>query len=239
MSYENDINNAMLAQDIELTTFINELKKNPQNMQTFLANEQARTISSITRQKEDTFNKVYGDVKRTEKIQDSLLKYKNRSNELSKLHDNIYDNQKDTADSIVYNKNTNNRKYEMNEWSVNNKKDTLFVLSSLFIAISILLLLTILLHMHLISTGIWSFTGAIAIIIFILIVVNRAQYTNELRNKRYWSKKRFDGQYGKIPIPSICPTASASALSTSDLSSASALSSDLSSVFSSTFIPTN
>jgi len=204
MPYQNVINNAILAQDIELTSFVDELKSNPQNLQTFLANEQARIISSVKRQKEDTFNKVYGDFERTEKIQESILKYKNRSKELSQLHDNIYDNQKDTADSIVHNKNTNTRKYEMNEWSVNNKKDTLFVLSSLFIGISALLLLTILLHMNIISAGIWGFIGAIVIIIFILIVINRAQYTNQLRNKRYWSKKRFDGQYGKIP--SICPS---------------------------------
>ena len=204
MPYENIVNNAKLAQDLELSSYVNEIKSDPQKLQIFLASEQARIISSVKRQKEDTFDKVYGDFQRTEKIQDSILKYKNRSKELSQLHDNIYDNQKDTADSIVHNKNTNNRKYEMNEWTVNNKKDTLFVLSALFVAISLLLLLTILLHMNIISAAIWSFTGAIAIIIFILIVVNRAQYTNQLRNKRYWSKKRFDGQYAKIP--SICPS---------------------------------
>jgi len=213
MPYQNVVNNAILAQDLELSSYVNELRNNPQNLQTFLANEQARIISSVKRQKEDTFNKVYGDFERTEKIQESILKYKNRSKELSQLHDNIYDNQKDTANSIVHNKNTNTRKYEMNEWTVNNKKDTLFVLSALFVAISLLLLLTILLHMNIISAGVWGFTGAIAIIIFIIIVINRAQYTNQLRNKRYWSKKRFDGQYGKIS--SICPsTAPASAPST-------------------------
>jgi len=209
MPYENVINNAILAQDIELASYVNELKSNPQQLQTFLANEQTRIISSVKKQKEDTFNKVYGDVQRTEKIQESILKYKNRSKELSQLHDNIYDNQKDTADSIVHNKNTNNRKYEMNEWTVNNKKDTLFVLSSLFIGISVFLLLTILLHMHIISTGIWAFIGAITVIVFILIVINRAQYTDLLRNKHYWSKKRFEGEYGKIP--SICPTAAPTA----------------------------
>ena len=204
MAYENIVNNAKLAQDLELASYVNEIKSNPQKLQTFLATEQARIISSVKRQKEDTFDKVYGDFQRTDKIQESILKYKNRSKELSQLHDNIYDNQKNIADSIVHNKNINTRKYEMNEWTVNNKKDTLFVLSALFVVISLLLLLTILLHMNIISAGIWGFTGAIAIIIFILIVINRAQYTDKLRNKRYWSKKHFKGQYGKIL--SICPS---------------------------------
>ena len=216
MPYENVVNDAILAQDRELAEYVNQIKSNPQNLQTFLANEQARIISSVKRQKEDTFDKVYGDFRRTEKIQESILKYKNRSKELSQLHDNIYDNQKDTADSIVHNKNTNTRKYEMNEWTVNNKKDTLFVLSALFIVISVFLLLTILLHMNLISAATWGFTGAIAIIIFILIVVNRAQYTDKLRNKRYWNKKRFDGKGGEIPsiCPTVAPAASASAPAT-------------------------
>ena len=216
MPYENVVNDAILAQDRELAEYVNQIKSNPQNLQTFLANEQARIISSVKRQKEDTFDKVYGDFRRTEKIQESILKYKNRSKELSQLHDNIYDNQKDTADSIVHNKNTNTRKYEMNEWTVNNKKDTLFVLSALFIVISVFLLLTILLHMNLISAATWGFTGAIAIIIFILIVVNRAQYTDKLRNKRYWNKKRFDGKGGEIPsiCPTVAPAASASATAT-------------------------
>ena len=204
MPYENVINNAILAQDIELTTFINELKKNPHDLQQFLAKEQEMITSRVKKQKEDTFDKVYGDLNRSEKIQESVFKYTNRSKELSQLHKNVYDNQKDTADSIVHNKNTNTRKYEMNEWTVNNKKDTLFVLSSLFVVISVFLLLTVLLRMSIITTGMWSFTGVIAIIIFILIVVNRAQYTNQLRNKRYWSKKRFDGKGGEIPT--ICPT---------------------------------
>ena len=220
MAYENIVNNTKLAQDIELVSYINELKSRPQDLQTFLANEQARIISSVTRQKEDTFNKVYGDVQRSKKIQESILKYKNRSKELSQLHDNIYDNQKDTADSIVHNKNTNTRKYEMNEWTVNNKKDTLFVLSALFVAISIFLLLTILLHMYIISTGVWAFIGAITVIIFILIVVNRAQYTDQLRNKHYWSKKRFEGEYSKIP--SICPTPTAPTAPTASAPTASA-----------------
>ena len=67
--------------------------------------------------------------------------------------------------------------------------------------------------MNLISAATWGFTGAIAIIIFILIVVNRAQYTDKLRNKRYWNKKRFDGKGGEIPsiCPTVAPAASASA----------------------------
>ena len=84
---------------------------------------------------------------------------------------------------------TTKRIYEMNEWTVQNKKDTLFVLSSLFIALSTLLLLTVLWRMG-ISTG---YTAAIyavpVVIIFAFIVINRSQYTNSIRDQRYWNRE--------------------------------------------------
>jgi hypothetical protein len=56
--------------------------------------------------------------------------------------------------------------------------------------------------MHIIPASLWVGIGLPFILIFIFIVVNRSQYTDILRNKRYWNKKIFDGKYGKIPLPS-------------------------------------
>jgi hypothetical protein len=92
----------------------------------------------------------------------------------------------------------------MNEWSVNNKKDTLFVFSALFVGLCIILVFTVLLRMSIIGSGLWGTTCGITILIFILIVLNRAQYTDQLRNKQYWNKKNFDKK--NPPITSVCPT---------------------------------
>lgn len=35
MAYENIVNNAKLAQDLELASYVNEIKSNPQKLQTF------------------------------------------------------------------------------------------------------------------------------------------------------------------------------------------------------------
>ena len=204
MPLDNVISNTKLLQDIELASAINELKNNPSQLQTFLQNQQDKVYKNIVLQKEDTFQKVYGDMNRSQNVQESILRYKVRSGELSTLQDNIYNNQKSEADAIVQNKNTYGRKYEMNEWTVGNKKDTLFVFSALFIGLSVLVILTVLLRMNLISSPVWSTTGVITIVVFILIVLNRAQYTNQLRNKRYWNKKNFGKN--NTPIISVCPT---------------------------------
>jgi len=197
------IRDATLFQDIELATAIKELKNNPSQLQSFLQSQQDNVYKKIVDQKDDTFQKVYGDMNRSQHVQGSVLRYYERSNELSSLQNNIFNNQKEEADAIVENKNTFGRKHEMNEWTVSNKQDTLFVLSALFVVLSVCLLFTGLLRMNVISTTVWTVTCVVAVFVFVLIVINRAQYTNILRNKRYWSKKDFNKV--KVPIISVCP----------------------------------
>ncbi len=99
---------------------------------------------------------------------------------------------------------TTKRIYEMNEWTVHNKKDTLFVLSSLFIALSTLLLLTVLWRMG-ISTG---YTAAIyavpVVIIFVFILINRSQYTNHIRDQRYWNRENRPKNVSALQL-ALCP----------------------------------
>ena len=205
MSLDALIANAQLAQDIELAQAITELQSNPTQLNAFLQQQQNNVYRKISKQKDDTFNKVYGDLSRSQKYQESLLKDNKTTTRLASVYDDMYKNQQNELSSSIINNNTHKRKYEMNEWTVNNKKDTLFVLSALFIGLSIIVLFTVLYKMNTISLSVWGTTFAIVLIIFVLIVVNRAQYTNLLRNKRYWNKKRFGGHNDKIPTPSNCP----------------------------------
>jgi hypothetical protein len=205
MSSSSSIAYATDAQDLALLSVSAELKKDPQRLYAFLQNQQENIIKNITSQKENTYDKVYGDLDRSFDEQKAVQGYNTQTTKLSSLYDNIHNNQSSYAKSLVQNKDTYGRKYEMNEWSVNNKKDTLFVFSSLFIILSLFILLAVLFKMNLISPAVCYITGSVAIMIFILIVINRAQYTDLLRNKHYWNKKNFGGKYGTIPIPSICP----------------------------------
>jgi hypothetical protein len=67
-----------------------------------------------------------------------------------------------------------------------------------------LLFITVLWRMSMLSSSLWVALGAPMILIFVLIVINRSQYTDILRNKRYWNKQIFEGKYGKVPLP-LCP----------------------------------
>jgi hypothetical protein len=197
------INYANLYQDVELASAISALK-NAGQVTSFIQNQQSKVYNDIIKQKEGTFAKVYGDLSRASKVQEAVLLYDKRTKQLADVQNQIYDNQKNSADAIINDESMANRKTEMNEWSVNNKKDTLFIYSSLFILLASLLLLTGLLRMGLISSSLWVGIAVCLVVVFALIFANRYYYTTVLRNKRFWNKQIFEGKYGKIPVP-LCP----------------------------------
>lgn len=203
-SLDQIINSTNMLQDIELATAVSELKKSPAQLQSFLQSQQDSVFRDIVSQKDNTFQKVYGDLNRAGKVQESVLMYDKRNKELIDIQEQVFQNQKSSADAVMEDHSMARRKNEMNEWSVGNKNDTLFVFSSLFIMLSGLLLITVLWRMSMLSSSLWVALGAPMILIFVLIVINRAQYTDVLRNKRYWNKQIFEGKYGKIPMP-LCP----------------------------------
>jgi hypothetical protein len=195
-----------LFQDVELAIAIGQLKQNPAQLQQFLQGQQGKVYSDIIKQKDSTFQKVYGDLTRASEAQESLLMLDKRNQELAQIQKEIYNNQKGLADATTEDKNLASRKYEMNQWSIGDKNDTLFVFSSLFIVLSVLILLTGLWRLNLISAALCGGVASFFIVIFILIVIYRSNFTNVWRDKRYWNRRSFEGKYGKIPIP-LCPGA--------------------------------
>jgi len=195
-----------LFQDVELATAVGQLKQNPAQLQQFLQDQQGKVYTDIIKQKDSTFQKVYGDLTRATDSQEAILMLDKRNKELAQIQQQIYANQNNSANATTDDKNLAGRKYEMNEWSVNNKKDTLFVFSMLFIVLSAFILLTTLWSMSIISSSLAAGLAVPIIIIFVSTVIIRSQYTNVYRDKRYWNRNTFNDKYGKIPIP-LCPGA--------------------------------
>jgi len=207
-----------LFQDVELATAIGQLKQNPAQLQQFLQDQQDRIYQDVVKQKESTFQKVYGDLNRASNSQDAVIVLDKRSRELADIQRQVYENQAKSAGAITEDKNLAGRKYEMNQWSVSNKDDTLFVFSSLFILLSSLILLTLLWRRTIISSALYGSLSGLFVLIFILMVIYRANYTNVWRNNRYWNRRNFDGKYGKIPAPN-CADLSKAATSAANMAS--------------------
>lgn len=203
MSLDQIIEYTKQFQDIELATAVSQLKKDPAQLQQFLQGQQSTIFNDITKQKDSTFQKVYGDLSRASQTQEAKLMYNKRNMELAKIQEQIYQNQKNSATAIIEDKSLSSRKYEMNEWSVNNKKDTLFIFSMLLIVLTLLIILTVLWRMGLISSVLWVMISTPIIIVFILTLISRFSYTSVLRDQRYWNRQRFP-QEKKIKIPTTC-----------------------------------
>ena len=129
VSIDTHISNVKLQNEIELAAAVNNLKTNPQELSQFLQNQQSNVYSKILKQKDNTFQKVYGDMDRSTKVHKSVLMYNKRTKDLVNIQDEIYRTRKEKVDAVLQDKQTAGRKSEMNEWTVNNKRDTLFVMS--------------------------------------------------------------------------------------------------------------
>lgn len=97
-----------------------------------------------------------------------------------------------SAEANTYNINLANRQIEINEWSYNNKMDTLFVFQILFLAILFMSILIGLQGSGIIGSGFIWYAFSIIVIIVVIIIINRSIYTNQRRDQTFWNKRHFN-----------------------------------------------
>jgi len=97
----------------------------------------------------------------------------------------------DTVDDYKYNTDLATRQVEINEWTYNNKMDTLFVFQIIFLAILMISLLIALKGYGLLGSAVTWYSAGIITLLCVIVVFNRAYYTAVLRDKRYWNERRF------------------------------------------------
>lgn len=93
----------------------------------------------------------------------------------------------------TYNKNLAARQTEINEWSYNNKMDTLFVFQLLFISVLIVCILMMFSYRGVVGKPFVWYIFGILVIVDILVVINRSMYTNQVRDKTQWDRVIFPG----------------------------------------------
>lgn len=183
----NDI--TRLVQDVQYTSALKGMT--PTERENYFKSQRTELMNNILNDRESTFQKVATDAARNNAIQTSLFYYLQRNrdlNDIGQQFSNVNENSKLTAE---YNNQLAKRQNEINEWTFNNKLDTLFVFQLLFI---VLLLCSVLVYFH--KAGFYNATllGALSgVLLFIVIatIANRAMYTNNVRDKRYWNRRMF------------------------------------------------
>jgi hypothetical protein len=130
---------------------------------------------------------------------DILTNYTINSSNLNTTLNDLKGQQTKNLDIASRNTATASRFREIKEWYYNNKLDTLFVFQLIFISVCLLAVLAYLMKIGIIGAGVFGAMIGILTIVVILVIANRAVYTDKVRDKRYWTKRGF-GIVGS-PLP--------------------------------------
>jgi hypothetical protein len=192
-----------LAQDVQYTTALRGM--NEAEKQQYFASQKQELIGDILNDREATFQKTFTDATRNSAIQGSLFYYLQRNRDLDAMGTVIKNKNEAEIGTQKYNNQLALRQYEINEWSYNNKMDTLFVFQVLFITLMLAAGLVYLNGAGFLSQTIVGILVGILLVIDIVILISRVRYTNKTRDKRYWNKRRFPTKALPQDSGSICP----------------------------------
>ena len=193
-----------LVQDVQYTTALKGMTE--QQKQNYFEQQKQQLLGDILKDREGTFQKTYTDASRNNAIQHSLFFYQQRNRDLQNLGDSMKNQNETAIGTTKYNNQLATRQYEINEWSYNNKLDTLFVFQLLFVTVLLVAGLTYLNRVGLLSMPILGMITAALLVVDIVVLMNRFRYTQKIRDQRYWNRRQFE----KKSIPqgsgsSICP----------------------------------
>jgi hypothetical protein len=202
-SLENTISNVLVQQDVELAQAIQKLQSDPAKLSEFVSARKAELYDTVTKEHSDNFQKVYGDLGRSTDVVKNILYYHTRNKDLDGLQKAIFDKAKSEADAATFDSQNAKRQFEINEWTASNKGDTLFFLQLLFITLTITAPLLYMSRLGWIPNSVFYGLITLLTIALVLTLVVRIIYTTDIRDNRFWNRRRF-AQMGGPPTPPTC-----------------------------------
>jgi hypothetical protein len=178
----------------------------PEQRTSYFASQKTQFVNNLLDERESAFQKTYTDMIKNTNVQHSLLYYKARNSDVDEIGKQMDNKNKATENTAIYNKQLAERQYEINEWTNNNKQETLFVFQLLFITLLVVSLFAFLQRLGYFSNLLFGALTGLLLFLVAATIANRANYTNRIRGKRYWNKKdttRTGG--GSSGDPNICP----------------------------------
>ena len=164
--------------------------------------EREALLETIKTQKTAANDAAYSDLQTGSDAVRALYYYGLRDTDLQKSQESELSTLTSTTSQMLGDKQLAERQNEINQWTANNKLDTLFVYQILLMILCGTVLLVYLMKRGLLSTTVFFLIVGVLALIFIFVIVRRVQYTNTLRDKRYWNKRSFEKQ-NPVPV-SLC-----------------------------------
>ena len=203
MSLEKNISDVLTLQDVELANAITGLKGEPAKLADFVRQQKASLYNTVTKEHSDNYEKVYGDLIRAGDTVKNITYYHVRNKDLDNTQQAILDKARSEADAATFDSQVAKRQFEINEWTVGNKMDTLFVMQMLFIGLTLTAPLLYLSRLGYMPMSVFSTISFLILVAIILTFVVRYQYTSNSRDLRFWNRRRF-AQMGGPPTPPTC-----------------------------------
>jgi hypothetical protein len=201
-SLDQIIDTTQLLQDVETSQAIQQM--DPQSLQRYLQNAQTNLYRDVTQSKDGAIQKAYGDLEQASSTQHAISYYQQRNQDLSNIQGQVYQDRKGNADAVVFDRDLAKRQVEMNQWEASNKMDTLFIYQQLLIILCAVIVMSYLWNKSILSSYVFFGLLFVLVCIFVFTIVNRAQYTNTIRDGRYWSQRLFPTYDMPRLIPTIC-----------------------------------
>jgi hypothetical protein len=201
MSLGQEINDVLTLQDVELANSMTRLRKNPAKLSEFIQRRKSDLYKAVTKEHSDNYQKVYGDMTRSSNTIKNITYYHVRNKDLDNTQAAIFANTKNNANAAVFDSQVAKRQFEINEWTVGNKQDTLFVMQLIFIALTFIVPLLYLTRIELLPQSVFIGIVSLITIALILTFIIRYQYTDKTRDYRFWNRRRFASMGGPPTLP--------------------------------------
>jgi len=193
MSQSGDI---LKLQDANLASMMNSLNNDPAKLNSFITKRKADVFNSVTKEHSDNFQKAYGDFTRASDGTTNIMYYHTRNKDLDNTQKAVFDKTKSEADAITFDSQNAKRQFEMNEWTANNKMDTLFFFQLLLIVLTLTAPLLYATKIGLIPSSVYYGVSGLIGIAVVLTLIVRAQYSLNKRDTRFWNRRRFASMGG-------------------------------------------
>jgi hypothetical protein len=209
-TYSSWLQNNVSALDAQLATSV---------AQSYATSDNKRNLyESIIANKNTDIQTANADLLAQSNAIHGLYYYRGRNNQLNNVNKSLLGTTTGQADALLSDNDLAKRQNEINEWETGNKMDTLFVYQQFLIILCTSVVLSYLWKSGIIGNTVFTTLMIVLVLVFILTVVNRAQYTNLKRDTRYWHQRRFPTS--EITTPSACDIANTIVNDTNNISRA-------------------
>ncbi len=210
----------MSTQYSDVTQFVNDVQEyenvlasnllalDEAELNKYTTAQKDRLLEATFNEKASAFNKVFMDAAQASDTANNIYYHYQRGKEALDANEKIYGQAKMNLETAGYNTDLAKRQFEINEWAVQNKRDTLFVFQFIFITVLVLAVLTGFWKYGMIPTGVYGLLIFVLVFVLACTIAYRALYTDQVRNKFYWSRRDF-GRMGAPPVAPVCPDVTA------------------------------